>query len=250
MFKLKKFASLMMFLALTSPTGAFAAGILNDTGLAFTGTIDGYSRYIWRGFTVESKPVLQPGLTLSGYGANVNLWGSMPLRGNSETAPSDEIDLTVGYAFEFASLGFSAGYLAYTYPYADNLATHEASVGVALGKFLPFDLNLTYYFGLENQEGGNESYGSVDAAKTFTLGSAPDFTLALHYGWLRNYDFGAGLGNGGDAMISLKAALSLGEKVSLTPTLAYVYPFGDVADENLGAQSPTFFGGLSFGFGN
>jgi hypothetical protein len=243
-------AALVILIILACRPAGGSEGLLADTGVAVSGALDGYSQYLSRGFTLDAGPVLQPSLNLGGYGANLNLWGSLPLRSPGQNPASDEIDLNVSYTQALGSSCFSVGWLTYIFPPLDNLCTHELFAAVALGSALPFDLTLTYYAGLETAEGELTGYGSADAAKSFAWGRVPGFTLTVHVGWLKDYDFGAESGNGGDAMISLKSKLPLAEKVSLTPVLGYTFPLGDVADERFGAQHPAFFGGVSFGFGN
>jgi len=230
--------------------GVYAEGLISGSGVLLSGTFDVNSKYIWRGFTVYDNPVLQPGLNLEGYGVSLSIWSSMPVLGDNESWPSDEIDLTLGYCAEFEPISISIGYLSYCYPYSDNLVTHEIYASATSDTLLPLELGITYSIDPGDSEGAQANYWSFDASKSFTVGSEIDMTLSLHYGLLRNYAFDSASGNGSDLLLTLKSNLLLDDKVSLTPSISYACPMGDLADENLGAQKAKVFGGLSFAFGD
>ena len=68
----------------------------NGVELEISATSDFYSQYIWRGMRLDNDYVYQPGVSISGYGFDVSVWGSFDTDQNDGLS-SDEIDTTVSY---------------------------------------------------------------------------------------------------------------------------------------------------------
>ncbi len=78
----------------------FEEGLLPAYEIEGSATVDIYNKYIWRGFALDTDPVIQPGFNLSGYGFTISYWGSYDAS-QDDTAGSDEQDFTIDYTYEF-----------------------------------------------------------------------------------------------------------------------------------------------------
>jgi hypothetical protein len=232
-------------------TGANAEGLLDklDIDLDISGNVDYYSNYIWRGFTLDKDPVVQPGINISALGFTYSFWSSWDASGNDENT-SDEIDYVFDYTKEINELlSASVGHTYYDFP-ASQLYSREFYVGFALSRIpgtdIPIETSLTYAhdYGDEDNGGGDGDYISLDFAYSHTLlkdiGMTADF--GIHWGY-NNELFIAG--NGSDLGLSFGFTVPLNDNISISPTVNYVVPFGDLDDSDDGAQSDRVYGGIS-----
>ena len=49
------------------------ADALSEYGIGISGSLDFYSQYVWRGFLLDSDPVIQPGIGISFAGLTLSL---------------------------------------------------------------------------------------------------------------------------------------------------------------------------------
>ena len=71
-------------------------GILQGSPVEISADISLYSKYLWRGFTLDTDPVLQPGVYISAYGFTASVWGSFDIDSDDESN-SDEMDYSIAY---------------------------------------------------------------------------------------------------------------------------------------------------------
>jgi hypothetical protein len=95
-------------------------------------TLPYYSKYISRGAITVDDPVLQPGVTVAGYGFSFNVWGNYNLTDKiGKKNKFSEVDLTGEYAFEFGDFSFPLGVVHYLYPNMTQPNTTELYAGVS-----------------------------------------------------------------------------------------------------------------------
>ena len=131
----------LMILVLAAPLAALAAEETTtanaqkqeekDKGWSVDLTLPLYSKYLSRGALTVDDPVLQPGMTVAGYGLTFNVWGNYNLtdkikRKNKFT----EVDLTAEYAFEAGDFSFPVGVIHYLFPNMTQPNTTEVYAGV------------------------------------------------------------------------------------------------------------------------
>ncbi|MBU1085973.1 MAG: hypothetical protein KKD05_00465 [Candidatus Omnitrophica bacterium] len=222
----------------------FEEGILPTYKIEASSTLDVYNKYIWRGFTLDTDPVIQPGFNLSGYGFTISYWGSYDAS-QADASGSDEQDFTIDYTYAFEYLSVSAGHTYYSFPTADSYSK-EWYLGVSLPVLL--SPSITYYkdYGKEDQGGGDGSYLNLAVSHSFTIVQDPAITLNL----------GASLGfndklfiagNGSDCNLNAGLTIPLTKSLSLSPVLGYTVPSGDLKAADDGNQKKRTYGGISLG---
>ena len=243
------FIVLITFLIIASP--ARAEGLLDklDIKLDVSGSIDYYSMYVWRGFTLDKDPVIQPGVSISAWGFTYSFWSSWDVRNNDENT-SDEIDHTFDYTRELNELiSLSLGHTYYDFP-KTGLYSREFYIGFSLSKIpgldLPIETGLTYFhdYGDESKGGGDGDYLSINASYSYNLikdiGMTMDF--GLHWGY--NHELFIA-GSGSDLGLSFGFTIPLNDNISVSPSVSYTAVFGDLDDSSDGAQSDRVYGGIS-----
>ena len=222
----------------------FEEGVLPEYDIQATAAIDVYNKYMWRGFTLDTDPVIQPGFNLSGYGITVSYWGSYDASQDDGSA-SDEQDFVIDYTFDFEAASVSLGHTYYAFPTAD-LYSKEWYIEVSLPMIL--SPSMTYYkdYGKEDQGGGDGTYLSLAVSHSITAFEEPEITLDLGASvGFNNKLFIAG--EGGDITLTAGLTIPLTKSLSMSPVVGYVSPFGDLKDANDGNQKKRTYGGVSIG---
>ena len=237
---------MMVYLAIggSQARAEFEDGILPAYEIEASATVDVYNKYMWRGFTLDADPVIQPGFNLSGYGFTISYWGSYDAS-QDDTAGSDEQDFTIDYTYEFEYASVSAGHTYYAFPTADSYSK-EWYIGVSLPVLL--SPSVIYYkdYGKEDQGGGDGSYLNLAVSHSFTITEDPALTLDLAAGVGFNDKLFIN-GDGGDYSISAGLTLPLTKSLTMSPVIGYVVPFGDLKDAADGNQKKRTYGGISIG---
>ncbi|MFH1995242.1 MAG: hypothetical protein ABIJ24_06075, partial [Nitrospinota bacterium] len=215
-----------------------------DVGVS--GSLDYYSRYVWRGFTLDKDAVMQPGLSFSSKGFTLALWSSFDTD-NKDSLSSDEIDVTIDYTKEMGDISLSVGNTYYSFPEA---GTYSKEYYVGLGfSALPLSPSLTFYgdYGDESTGGGDGYYVSLGLSNSTAIGDTYGITLetGLTVGYNSELFI---LGEGYDLLASLGFNIPLKEKLSIAPVISYAAPFGDLEDEADGNQEEITFGGVSLAY--
>ena len=221
----------------------FEDGVLPALDLTATATTDVYNKYIWRGFTLDTDGVVQPGVSLSGYGLTLSSWSSFDVS-NSDALSSDEVDIIVDYTYEFEYASVSAGHTTYNFP-GSGLRSKEWYVGLAFPDVL-LSPKITMYndYGKEENGGGDGQYLNLGVSHCMMILSAPEISLDL----AASVGFNDKLfikGNGGDYLLSAGLAIPLTKNATLSPKLGYAVPFGDLKAAGDGNQKARTFGGIS-----
>ncbi len=222
------------------------AALLSDLNLEASASFDFYNRYVWRGFTLDTDPVVQPGFSLSGYGVTLSLWSSWDAD-NNDTSNSDEIDFVVDYTKEFDAFSVSLGHTYYNFP-GSNLYSREFYLGVAMSDF-PLSPSLTYYrdYGDEDNGGGDGDYVVLSLSHGFSLVEEYGVTLDLGVSAGYNHELFIN-GEGGDFLSSIGVTVPLTENLTMSPSINYAVPFSDLSDSNDGNQDDRFYAGVSLGY--
>ncbi len=233
---------------------AHAEGLLDKLNLDIevSGSIDYYSNYIWRGFTLDKDAVIQPGINISAAGFTYSFWASFDAESDDELA-SDEIDHIFDYTREINDLiSVSVGHTYYDFP---ETATYsrELYVGVALSRVpvldWPIETSLTFFhdYGKEANGGGGGEYLSLDSSYSHVLFEDPEITMdfATHFGFNNEIFL---TGEGFDTGVSFGFTIPLTDNLTISPTVNYSAPHGDLEDPADGAQEDRVYAGVSLAY--
>jgi uncharacterized protein (TIGR02001 family) len=217
-----------------------AKGYLEDLGITASGTLDYASKYMWRGYTIDQDPVVQPGFSLAAKGFTVSYWSNMAIANRDASTLSNEVDMTVSYTLPLGPVALTLGHVSYNYTgiLSD---TKEVFAGLALNN-LPVAVAVSAYSDYDAIVG---NYVSLDLSKDLPVTSDITATIAGHYG--QYFSYGT-IDNGSDYALSMKCGVPLTSVVSLTPSITYAAPAGDLADEAIGNQKSGLWGGFSLGY--
>ena len=236
----------ILFLVGGMPARAYAAdGLLTQANIAASATMDVYSRYVWRGFTLDTDPVIQPGFSLSGYGLTVSYWGSFDAD-NNDLLASDENDFIVDYTYALEDVNLSLGNTYYDFPGA-NTYSNEWYVAAGFPK-LPLAPVVKYYYDYGDQDhgGGDGQYIWAGISHSFSLVKEQGISLDMAASVGLNKELYI-RGDGGDVGLSAGIGIPLTATLKLTPKIGYAIPFGDLKDAADGNQKNRFYSGISLG---
>jgi hypothetical protein len=230
-------------LGLSPAKAAYEDGVLPELKIEGSATIDAYNKYLWRGFTLDTDGVVQPGVSLSGYGLSLLYWSSFDAS-NKDALSSDEVDLTVDYTYAFENISVSAGHTTYNFP-GSGLRSKEWYVGLGLPKILLSPILKVYNdYGKESVGGGDGQYVNLGVSYSTPVISAPEISLDL----AASVGFNDKLfikGNGGDYLLGAGLTIPLTKNTTLSPKFGYAVPFGDLKDAADGNQKSRTFCGVS-----
>lgn len=222
-------------------------GVLTDLNIKVSGSYDIYSKYLWRGFTLDTDPVVQPGFDISGYGFTVALWGSFDAD-NNDNLNSDEIDFAIDYTYDFEYLSLCLGYTNYDFP-GTGLYSKEWYIGISSSE-LPLSPAITFYndYAREENGGGDGQYINIGISQSLLIRESPEISLDLSAGVGFNNELFI-KGEGRDFLITAGLAIPLTKNATLSPSFSYAAPFGDLKDSNDGNQKNRTYGGISLAVG-
>ena len=219
-------------------------GILVDSPVEVSSDVAINSKYIWRGFKLDDDPVMQPGIYISAYGFTASIWGSFDMD-NDDSLNSEEVDYCIDYTYEIEKLSLSAGHTYYDFP-AGDCASKEIYIGAGLDVLLSPSLTWYHDYADEDSGGGDGDYVELGLSHSFSLGDSPlSLELGGHLGYNNELFIN---GKGGDAALSVGLTIPLTEKASLSPSINYSVPFGDLEDANDGNQDDEFYAGVTLAF--
>ena len=208
-------------------------------------SFDVNSDYVWRGFLLDDDPVMQMGISVRKFGLTATLWGSIDME-NKDNRTSEEIDYILDFTHKLTDkLSISLGHTYYDYPLT-SLYSREFYAGISLDYFLSPKLYWYRDYGKEITGGGKGDYISLDLSKTVPI-SGTNWTIGLtgHAGYNDKLFI---KGSGGNACIIVGLSIPINEKTTVSPSIVYSLPFGDVKASSDGNQNDRVFGGVNFSF--
>jgi len=245
--KRKAVYSLSTLIILFSILSAVQAEALEDIEISIDIAV--YSKYIWRGFKLDDDPVLQSGVYVSSHGFDFSVWGTADLE-NDDSLNSDEMDYSLSYTYDLRNklnlpMSISGGYTYYDFPPVDT-NSQEFFVGFALDGVLSPALTWYHDFEDESQGGGKGDYIIAEISHSIKIESSPvTVNLSGHVGYNNELFIN---GDGGDIGCEVGLTFNLSDNCSLSPSVSYSIPFGDLSDSSDGNQDNEFYGGVALSF--
>ena len=202
---------------------------------AVSGQVDLVSRYIWRGFDLlpDNHAAIQPSLTvaLGKSGFALNVWSSFALAQRYEFKYSDEIDVTISYAFKMPEgWEFAAGFTNYGYWFADDFKfknhTSQEVYAIVTKTNLPLSPQLSVYYDFNLGSGLYVTLGGGHELKV-------NEKVSVKVGGLIGFNSRQYIDKTGFSDIDLyaKVPLTVG-KLTLTPSLNVMIPLLDAVNED------------------
>lgn len=214
-----------------------------DIDVSVGGTLDFWDKYVWRGQYLDRDAVLQPGVSISAKGFTVGYWGSFDME-NQDALASDESDYYLSYTYNWEALSFTAGHTWYDFPEA-NTSSKEYFFSIGLDTFL----SPTLFFAHDYEDGkdlntdGDGNYLSLALSHSITLNE--EYGVSLDLGLTAGYVDGQWLaGEGTHLTPTIGLSVPLTPNMTVTPTIGYNAPFGDLKKDSIGNQDPKLFGGV------
>ncbi|MFH1782058.1 MAG: TorF family putative porin [Candidatus Omnitrophota bacterium] len=244
----KNLALITMLFSIIILAGTVFAGevLLEETDISISSDIGFFSKYMWRGMKLDDDPVMQPGVYISGYGFEVSVWGNIDMD-SDDSLTSEEVDYAISYSYSIPEtpVSLSGGFTYYDFPKADS-ASREWFVGVSLDTILSPSLTLYHDFGEEDSGGGSGDYLYLGLSHSEPIGDSP-VSLDLSGGIGYNEELFIN-GEGGHVNLGAGFTIQLTDICSVSPTVNYDIPFGDMEDEDDGNYDDEFYGGATVAF--
>jgi hypothetical protein len=222
----------------------YAEELLEGSPLELSAEVSVYSDYLWRGFLLDSDPVMQQGIHLSAHAFTASIWGSFDID-SDDALNSDEVDYAIDYTYERDNLTLSVGHTYYDFPGTDG-KSREFYIGGGLNLALSPSLTWYHDYGEEGSGGGDGDYIVLNLGYSFLLNESP-ITLELsgHVGYNDKLFIN---GEGVDVAVGCGLTIPLTDNCSLSPNIGYSIPFGDLEDTDDGNQDNKFYGGFTLTF--
>jgi hypothetical protein len=197
---------------------------------AVSAQVDLVSRYIWRGFDLlpDNHAAIQPAFTvdLGESGFSLNVWSSFALAQRGVFKYSDEIDLTLEYAFKMPEgWELSAGVIHYGYWFAEDFKfkdhTSQEVYATVARTDLPLSPELCVYYDL-----------NLGSGLYVTLGGSQEWKMSkkvnVEVGGVIGFNSRQYIDKTGFSDIGLYARLPLTVgRLTLTPSLNVMIPLLD-----------------------
>lgn len=232
--------AVFLIILISSLSAAWAKPLLEGTDVTINNSYDFYTAYVWRGFTLDTDPVFQPGIYVNSHNVTAALWSNWAIQ-DKDTLKSDEIDFSVDYTYQFSYFNLSVGNINYNFS-GIRTNSSELYAGVQL-ETLPFMPNIVYYYDYSTRNG---SYLSIDTVKSYQVDTEGNikFSLGFHAGYNNQLLIN---GQGEDLAIITDLGLKLTQRLGISFVGAHSIPFSDLAKSNDGNQQSRFYAGLRIG---
>lgn len=215
--------------------------------VGFTGSLDLYDKYVWRGQYLDNDMVLQPGLTASVAGFSAGYWGSFDME-NTDALSSDEADIWASYTYTIEMVSLTGGHTWYDFS-ETNTSTKEFFASVSVATILTPTVSFyhDYEDGKDLNTDGDGNYYVLSLAHSLPLCEEQGITLDLSSTF--GYVDGQWL-SGEGYHVTPKIGLTVPLTASLTakPSIGYNIPFEDLEDPAIGNQDDKLFGGVSMAY--
>jgi len=215
---------------------AFLVGVALPLPGAFAGQIDLVSRYIWRGFDLlpDNHAAIQPSLTVDfgESGFSLNIWSSFALAQRELFKYSDEIDVTLSYAFKVPEgWELTAGFTNYGYWFANdfkfNNNTSQEVYAMVAKTDLPLSPQLSAYYDFNLGSGLYVTLGGSHELKV-------NERLSVELGGVIGFNSRQYIDKTGFSNIDFYASVPLTVgKLLLTPSLNVTIPLLDEVNEGM-----------------
>ena len=243
MFKIKDlyiYTAVLFCFSFTAYGKGNGEGIISDTGIEVSGSLDSYSQYVWRGFLLDDDAVIQPGIGLSFKGLSFSLWSSFDAADDDSLA-SDEVDYIIDYTHNIGIFSLSIGNTFYFFPAYDS---KSMEMYLSLGMDVISNPSITLYldYGNETEGGADGVYVSLDLSHNQPVHRDITLDVCAHAGY--NHELFI-TGNGYDIALATGLTLTLFDKLALKPAIYYTVPFAELSDELNGNQKSNIYAGAS-----
>jgi uncharacterized protein (TIGR02001 family) len=222
------------------------------------------SAYIWRGQELsKDSMVIQPSMTMGYRGFLANLWGNLDTDLHKdlgdETNNWNETDFTVAYGRDFGSLSSEVGYIYYALDATDD--SQELYLTLSMDTFLAPTLTIYREFARYPHW-----YLLLGISHAFEVKDNVSLELAGSVSYLESedesdypeIDNGAPTGDEfsglHDGTISVSLPITLTKYVTVTPSIAYIFPLSSDAEDEMdwrsveGDENDFFVGGVTASF--
>lgn len=183
--------------------------------------VDGYSKYLWRGFLLCDEPVVQPSVTVSSGDWSFNCWTNLDA---GSAARCTEVDYTVSRSFALHGSAAAAGYTYYTFSDLEgDGSSQELFLGIAGQGKVP--VSLTGYYDFAEGDG---LYAELATEVSMPMG-AHEVALALALGYNRHqWREETGFSH---LQVSLSCPIALG-RATLSPIIVHSLALADDFDSH------------------
>lgn len=218
-------------------------------------TADFFSKYIWRGQTLDEDPVFQPGLNISWGNLTAIVWGSnLKLTDyNGKSWDFIEVDLGLDYSDEIPgceSVGYSIGFVHYDY-YPHTLIPDTIEIYAGLNFDLPLNPSITANFDVDEADGTYLVLGlshSIEQITQISEDMPVGIEISASLGWGNDsynaYYWGVNESNLNDLTLSLAFSMEL-LGFTVVPSLNYATIVdGDVRSTSAYGDNHNFFSGI------
>ncbi|MCB4792865.1 MAG: hypothetical protein LHV68_13430 [Elusimicrobia bacterium] len=231
---------IILFLTVVLKVTVSAEGLLTGKNIKFSQEYDFLTSYVWRGFTLDENPVLQPNFYLSAHNFTAAFFSSWDTT-HSDSLQSDEKDLSVNYTYEFVYFDASIGNIYYDFP-GTRTYSAEYYLGLQLTG-LPLTPNIMYYYDYLTRNG---SYLSLDLVKSYSLDAKGFVKLSFgaHAGYNNQLIIN---GQGEDLSIIADLGFKLTDILGCSLVAAESIPFDGLGSSTDGNQESRFYAGVRVG---
>ena len=207
-----------------------------------------FTKYIWRGYELsDDSMVIQPSLTIGYKGFSINAWGNLDTEFDDGDPTTDddsdlsETDLTLSYERSFGPMAVGVGFIYYSLNGPD---TDE--VYLSVGADIPLAPTLTVYKDIAEFNGW---YVNLGVSHSFELPWKISLDLSGSMGYYYSTDDTFVEINERliattnkykalhDGVLSAGLTIPLGRYLSLVPSVSYIFPLSDDADNLLTSTS-------------
>lgn len=212
---------------------------INPTGSV---TLDGYSRYVWRGQYLDRKPVFEPGITLSADGLTLGYWSNWDANAN-DPVNSGESDYFMSYAYTWNNWTATVGHTWYGFPGAGS-NSKEFNFSLGYNIFLSPTIAIYHDYRAGQAAGhGNGNYYDLTLSQTNDLYKpyGITYTLGATFG-IVDHQWIDGVGE--HFTPTLMVNIPINANMTVCPTIGYNVTAGALHDPNIGNFEDSFFGGV------
>jgi hypothetical protein len=231
-------------------------------------TMAAMSQYVWRGYELSrNSAVIQPSVTVGYKGFSANLWGNLDTKpyfqGAADpnyTSTWNETDFTLSYTKNLGLFNVGGGYIYYALGSLNKdlpkradaqelyiTASLNTILSPALTVYKELDRYRNWYFlfGISHVVEFNKMFSlKLEATASYLLSDYADaalFNAGAGYGGYPKFDGNAlatneKFSNFHDGKVALSLPIKVTGNISLTPTIAYIFPLSDDARNEMKGQ--------------